>query len=167
MKNKTILLAILSLVLSVFAFDAESSAAGSSAAQVVEAFYGFHLHHDMGFSEAGLKAREKWIDAGLYDLLSKELKKPRSPDEAPDINGDPFTCSQEYPNAVKVTKATESGDRAKVDVVFQWPKGGNPPRPATLTLLKDAKSGDWKIADIVLADGYDLAKDLKQNLKQR
>jgi len=167
MKMKKIFLTILFLVLSLPALGVEPAAANSLAAQTVREFYRFHFHHDMGFSEAGLKARAKWIDASLYDLLLRELKKPQSPDEVPDIDGDPFTCSQEYPNKIRVTKATGSGDTAEVAVVFQWPKGGNPPRPATIKLLKDAKSGSWKIANIVLEDGYDLAAHLKQNLLKK
>jgi len=167
MKIKTTFLTAVLLALSFPVLGAEPPAVNSPAAQAVQAFYQFHFHHDIGFGEKSLKAREKWIDAGLYDLLTKELKKPQTPDEVPDIDGDPFTGSQEYPNAIRVTKATESGDTADVAVVFEWPKGGNPPRPATIQLRKDAKSGSWKIADIVLAGGYDLAKDLKQNLSKK
>ena len=162
---RKLLTAALLVAASLPAIAAEPKPADASAAKTVEAFYAYHFRHDMGFSEKALKERQKWIDAGLYHLLLQEIKKPQSPDEVPDMDGDPFTCSQEYPNAVRVTKAAENGDTADVAVVFEWPKGANPPRPATITLKKDA-TGAWKIANIVLSDGYDLTKDLKQNLSK-
>jgi hypothetical protein len=166
MNIKVTLLAVAFLGLTSPVYPGEPTDLNSPAAQTVRSFYQFHFHHSMGFSEAGLKAREKWLDTGLYDMLLKELKKPQSPNEAPDMEGDPFTNSQEYPNSFQVTKSTETGDAATVNVVFQWPKGGNPPRPATIQLRKDAKSGAWKISNVV-SDGDDLVADLKKSLSQK
>jgi hypothetical protein len=41
----------------------------------------------------GSDAHEPWLSAGLRARIARYLAKPSSPDEAPAIDGDPFTDS--------------------------------------------------------------------------
>jgi len=116
-------------------------------ADAVKAFYKFHFAHDMAFTQKNVDARKAWLSPGLLGLLSAELKKPVKPDDVPDIEGDPFTDSQEYPSSFQVGEATVQADKASVPVTFVWPAEK---KGATVKLI--IVSGEWRIDDI-LFDG--------------
>ena len=115
-----------------------------AAAEQVQAFYRFHFEHDMGFSPEGVRARSAWLSSQLRKACLSYFAKPTSPDEVPDIDGDPFTNSQEYPKSFevgtpKVTKAT-----ALVPVTFRWADGHSRSVSVALAL----QGGTWLIDDI-------------------
>jgi hypothetical protein len=111
---------------------------------IVQKFFQAHFAHDMGFTEASLKAKQEWLTEDFYNRLMAELKKPVPKGEVPNINGDPFTDSQEYPESFKVTHSAAKGDKATVTVQFSWPDDRT---TVQVALLKTAKG--WLIDDIV------------------
>jgi hypothetical protein len=128
------------------------------AQKLVKDFYGAHLKGDMGFSAASLARKQRFLSPDLYQALLAKAKEPSSPDEVPDIDGDPFTDSQEYPDAFRVGKLQSGGVGARVSVGFTW-KNGNPPRAITV-VLKNLQVG-WRIDDLRYPQGgtlRDLAK---------
>ncbi|HVT59713.1 MAG TPA: hypothetical protein VHR45_15090 [Thermoanaerobaculia bacterium] len=116
----------LALLLTLVAAAAAAPTTGSdadllAATAVARAFYEYHFGHDMGFTEAGLRARSRWLAPALYRALLAEARKPKSPDEVPLIDGDPFTDSQEYPSSFRIGAAGKDGhnrDQVLVDVAM-------------------------------------------------
>ncbi len=91
------------------------------AVHVVRTFYRYHLSHDMGFSESTVVKRKEWLSPDFYAVLLAEVRRPASPDEAPFVNGDPFTDSQEYPTRAETGAAKRVGeDEISVEVTLRW-----------------------------------------------
>jgi hypothetical protein len=123
---------------------------------VVSQFFKIHFSHDMGFTEASLKAKQSWLTKDLYKKLLAELRKPVPKDEVPDVDGDPFTNSQEYPKSFKVTHSSVKGDTALVTVEFLWPDDKT---SVQVALLRTADG--WLIDDIIYGKDDTLRKLLK------
>src|SRR6266536_1398959 len=73
-----------------------------AATATVRAFYKFHFSHDQTFTPKTLVRRRKWLTPELYDLLRYELERDTPKDEPPEIEGDPFTDSQEGPTSFRI-----------------------------------------------------------------
>jgi len=125
-----------------------SPAATSPAVSVVHAFYTFHFSHGMGFTEEGVRARAAWLAPDLLAKCAAYFKKPAAKDEVPDIDGDPFTDSQEYPGSFRVGQARTSGSVAMVPVVLSWPD-----RERRVQVELHAVRGSWKISDLIYEGG--------------
>ncbi len=129
---------------------------------MVRAFYAYHLKHDMGFSEAGLRARRRWLAPALFEALLAEARKPGSPDMVPKIDGDPFTDSQEYPTSFRLGAASrlrQGRGTIAVDVVLT---AGAASRPARLVLAPF--DGTYRIANFHFPGGTtDLVEMLRKD----
>lgn len=117
----------------------------------MRAFYTFHFAHDMAFTEASVQAKAAWLAPELLELCRAYFKKPQSPDDVPDINGDPFTDSQEYPTSFRVGRSIVSGKTAKVPVVLSWPG-----QKRTVSVQVIQGPGGWRIGDIVYPESGSL-----------
>ncbi|HWB61821.1 MAG TPA: DUF3828 domain-containing protein [Chthoniobacteraceae bacterium] len=151
--------AALSLAVALSLFAIPCLAAGNAAAdpaQTVQAFYAYHFKHDMGFGAPEVKARKAWLAPKLYELLIKVLNKPVPKGDAPDIEGDVFTDSQDTPTSFKVGKAAVEKDTAKVDVTFVW---SGEKRHVTVILAQIDK--EWRIVDIDYGAHRSLTKELQ------
>ncbi len=155
------------------------------AVHVVRTFYKFHLSHDMGFTEDTVVKRKEWLSPDFYALLLAETRKPKDSGEAPVIEGDPFTDSQEYPNRFSTGVAKRTGeDEITVDVELAWVKkvreyrqyhwrreevtrevDANPPRHMTVKLTRGQRL--WRIADLISNDGKSLRGLLDAHETQR
>ena len=155
------------LLLAVFigwlsAGSAQSRTAESNApAQLVKSFYRDHFSHDMGFTATAIQRKRKWLEPGLYKLSQAKLAEPRSPDEAPTINGDPFTDSQEYPHSFRIVKTIISAHKADVQVLFQWIEQRKVVNKRTITVKLNKRGSRWQIANLVYESGPDLRTLLK------
>lgn len=131
-----------------------------SARKLVQAFYAEHMKGDMAFSEASVKSKARYLAPDLLKAcLSKQADDAaKGPEAVPDVDGDPFTDSQEYPDAFKLGRIHSSGGGARIPVTFTW-KNGNPPRTVTV-ILKNLQSG-WRIDDLRYAEGRTLRQLLK------
>jgi hypothetical protein len=141
-------------VLALPAFGAAQQPAASPAA-VVRAFYQFHFAHDMAFTRAALRRRERWLAPDLLALCRTYFATPSPAGEVPEIDGDPFTDSQEYPSSFRVGAAAVTGDTALVPVTFLWKAGDR--RTVTVVLVL---RGGWKIADLRYERGETLRSEL-------
>ncbi|MBK7975414.1 MAG: DUF3828 domain-containing protein [Deltaproteobacteria bacterium] len=139
------------------------------AVHVVRTFYTYHLKHDMSFTEGTVAKRKEWLAPDFYRLLLAEVRRPTEPGEAPFVNGDPFTDSQEYPTRAASGRATRVGvDEIDVEVTFFWTRTVReyrqyrwesvpverevedaPPRALTVKLTRGDRL--WRIADLVVA----------------
>jgi hypothetical protein len=131
----------------------------------IKAFYKYHFAHDMGLTESALQERRRWLSPELYGLLLYERRRKIPKDEAPYLNGDPFTDSQEYPDAFRVGSAEVRKTRADVQVHFTWKEKGRV-RGARTSTVKLARQGkEWRINDFVSEEGRSLLRQL-QSLKK-
>lgn len=118
---------------------------------IVEACYKDHLRRKVGFDAAAVKAKRRWCTAGLMEALQKELKRPQNPDEAPTVDGDPFTNSQEPVASKAVGSARRVGEGMEVALRLE----GEGFKRDFQVLLKREKPG-WRIDDLRYDDGSTL-----------
>ncbi len=116
---------------------------------VVNALFRFHFAHDMGFTPKTVRSRKKWLSPGLLAACDAYFKKPRPADEVPDIDGDPFTNSQDTPRTFKVGSERMDGATARVNVVLVW----NRSERTTVTAVLIKNGDGWVIDDVAYPDG--------------
>ena len=108
------------------AMTASKGGKPDGASDAVLAFYHFHFAHSKDFLRTNVKRRRRWLTPELYGLLMNEFRRydlhlKAHPDDAPYMEGDPFTNTQEYPDANRVgTSVMGSDGKALVPVTFFW-----------------------------------------------
>jgi len=124
----------------------------SSPVVTARGFYEFHLNHDMGFTPANVAERSRWLSPDLDGRFQNYFARPTSPDVVPDIDGDPFTDSQEYPNAFRI-EYPEKSESSTIVPVRLW---GPETEPRTVRLVLVSRNGEWMIDDMEYEDGRTL-----------
>ena len=168
MKHKTIcrVAGALLILLPAASFGQQPANKSLDAAATVKAFYAFHFTHNFDFSERAIKLRHRWLDENLYSLLLAEWKKSNSAnqDEVPDLDGDPFTNSQDPPATFRLGESKQDEKNASVIVFFIWKEKGKviEERQVEVKLTKSASG--WKIANII--SGQEEDDDLLRLLKR-
>ncbi len=117
--------------------------ATASPVAIVRAFYTYHFAHDMAFTEASVRAKSEWLAPELVDRCQAYFRKPVRRDEVPDVDGDPFTDSQEYPKSFSVGQPRISETMVRVPVALSWPD-----RHRTIRVQLKLLQGSWRITDI-------------------
>lgn len=115
-----------------------------------------HFNGDMGFSSATVKAKRIWLSTRLKNRIAGYFARPAPADEAPAIDGDPFTDSQEYPVRFAVGKAVVSQGMAEVAVRFT---DGERDRTVVYRMRRDG--GAWCVDDLRYEGGETLLWLLK------
>jgi hypothetical protein len=87
-------------------------------AEIVQELLVTHFTHDMGFTRESVAAKNGFLSTALRARLAAWFVKPKSPGDAPDINGDPFTNSQEYPDRFTLGRALPTPRRTVIPVHF-------------------------------------------------
>lgn len=131
-----------------------ASAPGAAAATpqaVVQALLQRHLKEDMGYTPASVARKAEWLTASLRQHIAAGFAKPVPDDEVPDIDGDPFTNSQDPPKRFKLEAVKLQGNQAEVPVRFS----GNGSSERIRFLLK-LEQGAWRIDDVAYEDGSTL-----------
>ena len=123
---------------------------------IAQRFLEMHFDGDMGFSSDRTSAHRRWLTKRLDDAVVAYFGAPVFDDEAPTIDGDPFTDSQSYPTRFSVGKANVNGDQAEVPIRFS---DAFTDRVIVYTLLRE--EGDWKLDDVRYDDGGILSNLLK------
>lgn len=126
-------------------------AAGATPEGTVERLLEAHFNGDMDFITAAVENKNPWLANELLSLIADYFSRPQPPDEVPNIDGDPFTDSQEYPTRFAVGKARRNGRTATVPVTMAdaW-------RTRTLEYKLRRESGGWRLDDIVYPEGGSL-----------
>jgi hypothetical protein len=109
----------------------------------------------MAFDSTNVQAMRFRLTDALYTSSMRYLAKPASPDEAPEMDGDPFTDTQEYPTRFAVGTAVVRGNAATVPVQFA---DAFSQRVLRYILTRD-RSG-WRIADVRYDHGPTLRTQL-------
>lgn len=115
------------------------------------------LHHmagDLGLSAAHVAALAPWLTAALVHRLERWLAQAVSQDEPPELNGDPFTNSQEPPDAFELAPARVQGRQARLTVSFFGPAQAR----SRVQLVLVQRGGRWQVDDVHYPDGVRLAQ---------
>ena len=122
----------------------------------VQAFLEAHFSGDMGFNQASVNAKRRWMSARLLQRIAAYFAKPQSADTVPAIDGDPFTDSQEYPARFAVAKALVTRRTAQVPVSFS-----DGIRDRVFMFLLVRKGAHWLVDDL----RYERSKTLQDLLR--
>lgn len=115
-----------------------------------------HFSTDMGFLPETVATKREWLSAGLIADIAAWFAAPSDPDEAPEINGDPFTDTQEAPRRFAVEAAQPDGDARVVTVRFA---DGWREHAVQFRLVREA--GRWQVDDVLGRDGMSLRAILR------
>ncbi len=133
-----------------------SMAAATAPAGVVQRFLEQHMAGRMEFDSASVAAKRQFLSDAFALQVRHYLAKPAPVDEAPEINGDPFTDSQEYPTRFSVGAASVNGNRAVVMVTFS-----DAYRAIRLRYVLRRAGTTWRIDDVHDARGTSLRSLLR------
>lgn len=123
-------------------------AVATSPEGVVQRFLETHFAGDMGFDATTFGAKSKFMSTTLTGSAKKYFAKPVKKDDVPDIDGDAFTNSQEYPTRFSVGGATTTANASTVRVKFS-----DAHSVKTVTYLMTMEGGTWHIDDVRYEQG--------------
>lgn len=112
--------------------------------EIVQELLVTHFTHDMGFSRDSVALKRVYLSTRLQGRIDAYLAKPSSPDEVPDIDGDPFTTTQEYPDRFTLGAVRATARRTVVSVRFA---GDHLKRRVDYVLVREG--GRWVVDDLV------------------
>ena len=125
----------------------------STPTEVLQELLITHFTHDMAFTRASVARKNAFLSADLRARIGRYLAAPQSPDQAPDINGDPFTDSQEYPDRFTLGQARTSAPRTTVPVNFA---DAHSKRRVDYVLVSEG--GGWVVDDLVDERGQSILR---------
>lgn len=127
-----------------------------SATSRVEELLLTHFTHDMGFTSANVVRKQAFLSARLRRRITAWFAASRPADEAPAIDGDPFTDSQEYPDRFTLEESKVDGARAVVRVQFA---DGHSTRRLDYEMVRE--DAQWRLDDIIDGRGGSLMETLR------
>ena len=119
-----------------------------------------HFTHEMAFTRESLAVKREFLSAGLLAAAEAYFAKPSSPDEVPEIDGDPFTDTQEYPDRFTLGAIRATARRTVVSVRFA---GDQLTRRVDYVLVRE--DGRWVVDDLVDERGGALRRLLGSGAK--
>jgi hypothetical protein len=119
--------------------------------EIVQELLVTHFTHDMGFTRESVAHKRRFLSAALQARIARYLAAPRPPDEAPAINGDPFTDTQEYPDRFTLGAARTTAQRTIVPVHFA---DASSKRRVDYVLVREGRR--WVVDDLVDERGESL-----------
>jgi len=164
--------AIPGLVIFVLAVSAQAAPAGrqedseQAVFETVRDFYRYHFTHDMAFMTRNIKERSRWFHPAFLKMLLDDREmtgiwQKAHPDMVPKIDGDPFTDSQEYPNACDAQTLWILALKAEVRIKLLWlDKDKKPLRERLISVLLEKDGGRWWISDFISEHGQSLRAEL-------
>ncbi|MFN7978585.1 MAG: hypothetical protein U0P30_10635, partial [Vicinamibacterales bacterium] len=92
--------------------------AATTPAEIVQELLVTHFTHEMAFTRESVALKKAFLSARLQKAADAYFAKPAPPDEVPDIDGDPFTDTQEYPDRYTLGAVRTAGGRTTIPVHF-------------------------------------------------
>lgn len=137
--------------------------AGATPEAVVQTLLLAHLGDRVHWRREGLADYAPWLSESLQALMRRWFERPQDGQEAPFLNGDPFTDTQEPPDAFVVRSVVTEAParRARVRVVLSLEQAE--PHAVTFHLVQTASR--WRIDDVALRDGTRVRALLRQDLQ--
>lgn len=130
------------------------TAAGRTPDATAQALLVHHLAGDLTLTPGSAASKATWLTPALLARLERWLRQLQRADEVPAIAGDPFSNTQEYPDAFTLAPARVQGDRAEVMATFT----GAGIRPSRVTLQLQRQGGTWRVDDLRYPDGSRLSQ---------
>ena len=127
----------------------QSSGMTSSPEAIVQSLLIQHFASGMALSADSIAGQRQWLSAGLSQQFEKWFERIAKSDEVPELNGDPFTDSQEAPERFELAPSRVRGERA--DVVVSFSREHAKSYPVTFSLVR--VNGDWRIDELLYRDG--------------
>jgi hypothetical protein len=134
----------------------QAGADSTSPVGVVRQLVAAHLASPAGFDSVSVRAKRRWLTDTLAARFARYFRKPVPADEVPDLDGDPFTDSQDYPSRFTVGVARASGQRTLVPVRFF-----DGLVRYTVTYVLRREHDTWRVADIRDRQGTSVLTYLK------
>jgi hypothetical protein len=129
--------------------------ADATPADAVRGLLAQHMAGDVHFTPDGIAPIRHRLTATLARAIDSYFRMLPG-DEAPPINGDPFTDSQEYPDRFAFDAVETLDDRPTVRIAFSWIE-----RTRRVEFLFARQDGDWLLDDIRYEDGRTLRQELR------
>lgn len=133
-----------------------STAAPTTPSGVVQRFLERHMAGRMEFDSVTVGAKRAFLSSALRADIRRYFARPQPADEPPEINGDPFTDSQDYPTRFSVGASTVRANRARVAVRFS-----DGFRSYRVEYVLERAIGSWRIDDVSDQSGSSLRSLLK------
>lgn len=115
------------------------------------------------FDAARVLRLQAWLAPSLSEAFRRWFSRPARPDEAPQLNGDPFTDTQEPPLSVTLGALQHRGAQA-TQVVLVDVGGGRQHR--LIYRLQRSDASGWRITDIDFGEGVTLRKLIREDLRR-
>lgn len=117
-----------------------------------------HFSSGLSTSADTLDAQRAWLSDTLIAQFNGWLARNAKRDEPPELNGDPFTDSQEPPDTFTLAPSRIQGERADVAVTFS----DEHTKPYVVTFSLQRAHDGWRVDDIRYRHGALLSTLLKQ-----
>jgi hypothetical protein len=122
-----------------------------------------HLPAHGAFDQEQVVRLRAWLAPSLQGAFTRWFAQPVRQDEAPHLNGDPFTNTQEPPLSLELGLLERRGARATQ--VVHVDIGGGRRHRLVYRLQRHDKDG-WRITDIDYGDGVTLRQLIRQDLQR-
>lgn len=117
-----------------------------------------HMSGNMALSRESVASQRKWLSDSLVEQFSHWFTRTAGTDAVPELNGDPFTDSQESPDSFELSLAAVKGDEAELTVTFRDAADASYP----VYYLLSRVNGTWRIDDLRYRDGERLSRLLER-----
>jgi hypothetical protein len=124
----------------------ERSQLASSPEATVQLLLVQHFATNMELSKASITAQSARLSPALVGAFERWFARNANSDEAPELDGDPFTDSQEAPNQFELAPAKVQGNRAELTVTYRG--DGVAPYPVHFALIR--MKDVWVVDDLRL-----------------
>ncbi len=124
---------------------------------LVQRFLEAHFAGDMAFTRDLIASKSAALAPAFSDNFRVYFAKPSDLDEAPSINGDPFTDAQDYPArfSVGADDVTEAGSVVPVEFADAFAR-------TTVLYELTRERSRWLISDLIYEDGSRLSAILTE-----
>ena len=115
-------------------------------------------------------AKKRWLTQELRKALAQKVATFTSPSDDPDFPSNAtFVGSWDYPTTYSIAASRRYGQRAVIDVHYQWgPKTNYPNDERTTSFIFVLEDGAWKLDDIYTFRGeFVQAESLNQYLRDK
>lgn len=138
------------------------AAAGDAQAPVRELLLQHLSEQGSPFDAARVSRLQAWLAPSLSQAFKRWFARPPRPDEAPYLDGDPFTDTQEPPPSLALGELERRGEEA-TQVVLVDVGGGRQHRLAYRLQRRDGVG--WRIVDIDYGEGVTLLQLMHKDMQ--
>lgn len=138
------------------------AAAGDAQAPVRELLLQRLSEQGSAFDAARVSRLQAWLAPSLRQAFRRWFARPPRPDEAPYLDGDPFTDTQEPPLSLALGELARRGEQA-TQVVLVDVGGGRQHRLAYRLQHRDGAG--WRIVDIDYGEGVTLRQLMHKDVQ--